>query len=409
MPRQPKPPAYCRHKASGQAVAYVRRKPCYLGVYGSPESHEAYARLVADWRASHASAETTPLAPPAPTGPLLTINELLLRYFLFAKRYYVDELGGRTHEYDNMRYAAKPLRALFGSTAVREFGPKALKLVRDHLVAENRLCRNVINHRVNRIRRIFKWAVAEELAPAGVYQALQAVTPLMPGRTTARESEGVKSVAQEHVDAILADVAPQVAAMIRLQQLAGMRPQEVVQMRLCDIDRSEEIWIYSPVQHKNRWRGERRRIYLGPQAQAVLAPYLNRPAEQYLVSPREAEAGRNANRRKARRTPMTPSQARRRPKPRPKRQKRDRYDVHSYRRAVTYGIAKANKRRSLAGEPIIPGWSPLQLRHSRATEIRKLYGIEAAQLVLGHKRADVTQVYAERDEARALEIIKKFG
>jgi integrase len=180
-------------------------------------------------------------------------------------------------------------------------------------------------------------------------------------------------------------------------------------MRLSDIDRSEEIWIYSPVQHKNRWRGKRRRIYLGPQAQALLGPYLNRPTEQYLFSPREAEAGRSAQRRNERQTPMTPSQARRRPKPNPKRQKRDRYDVHSYRRAVTYGITRVNKRRSLAGEPPIPSWCPLQLRHSRATEIRKLYGIEAAQLVLGHKRADVTQVYAERDEARALEIVSEFG
>jgi hypothetical protein len=41
--------------------------------------------------------------------------------------------------------------------------------------------------------------------------------------------------------------------------------------------------------------------------------------------------------------------------------------------------------------------SPNQLRHSAGTEIRKRFGLEAAQVVLGHASADVTQVCAERD------------
>jgi len=43
------------------------------------------------------------------------------------------------------------------------------------------------------------------------------------------------------------------------------------------------------------------------------------------------------------------------------------------------------------------------------TEVRKQYGIEAAQLVLGHSKADVTQVYAERDWERAKQIISEIG
>jgi len=44
------------------------------------------------------------------------------------------------------------------------------------------------------------------------------------------------------------------------------------------------------------------------------------------------------------------------------------------------------------------------LRHSRATDLRRLYGIEAAQTVLGHAELEVTQVYAERDAEAALAI-----
>jgi site-specific recombinase XerC len=54
-------------------------------------------------------------------------------------------------------------------------------------------------------------------------------------------------------------------------------------------------------------------------------------------------------------------------------------------------------------------WSPNQLRHSAATEIRKRFGLEAAQVTLGHAAADVTQVYAERDLERAAAVMAQVG
>jgi integrase len=49
------------------------------------------------------------------------------------------------------------------------------------------------------------------------------------------------------------------------------------------------------------------------------------------------------------------------------------------------------------------------LRHTFGTEVRKVEGFEAAQVMLGHSRADVTQVYAERNESLALKIAAKIG
>ena len=48
-------------------------------------------------------------------------------------------------------------------------------------------------------------------------------------------------------------------------------------------------------------------------------------------------------------------------------------------------------------------------RHSRATEIRQIYGLEASQAVLGHSKADTTQIYAERDIAKAVKIMSEVG
>jgi hypothetical protein len=54
-------------------------------------------------------------------------------------------------------------------------------------------------------------------------------------------------------------------------------------------------------------------------------------------------------------------------------------------------------------------WSPNRLRHTKATEIRKQFGLEAAQVILGHAAADVTQVYAERDAEKAREVARQIG
>ena len=54
-------------------------------------------------------------------------------------------------------------------------------------------------------------------------------------------------------------------------------------------------------------------------------------------------------------------------------------------------------------------WAPNQLRHSAATRIRELYGIEAASTVLGHSDVRVTEIYAERDFRQAAEIMSKIG
>ena len=56
-----------------------------------------------------------------------------------------------------------------------------------------------------------------------------------------------------------------------------------------------------------------------------------------------------------------------------------------------------------------PAWTPHRLRHNAATFIRKEYGLEAAQIILGHSRADVTQIYAEANTEKALEVIRVIG
>ena len=365
-------PAYRLHKPSGQARVIIGGEHIYLGRFGSRESREKYSRLIAEL----AESSIEPTSPDA-RGCIrdVTVNEFLLAYWRFAETYY-SKGGQPTKELSCMREALRPVRRLYGRSRATDFGPKALKSVRKHMV-DGGLTRNLINRRVGRIKRVFKWAVAEELIPPSVHHALQAVTGLRYGRTEAREAPPVTPVDDKWVDAVLPHVSPQVAAMIRVQRLTGMRPCEVVIMRQCDIDMKDDIWVYEPYDHKNKWRGQKRRIPLGPRTQEILKPFLQREEGSYLFSPREADEWHKEHRpvhgKANRKTRLYPSElrarqraklARRRQKP--KRPRGERYSTDSYRRAIDYGFKRAEK----AGVQI-PHWFPLQLRHSRATEVRR--------------------------------------
>lgn len=413
MPKKQQVPAYRLHKPSGQARVIVAGKHIYLGRFGSRESRRAYARLIAE-RFAEPTAE--PARESADGYPRLTMNELILRYWTFAETYYVKD-GLPTKELTSMKEALGHLRAVYEDLPAAEFTPKKLKAVRQHMI-DARLCRGVINQRINRIKRVMKWAVSEELVPPAIYEGVRTVPGLKFGRSDARETEPVQPVPDEWVQRVLPYVSRQVAAMIQLQRLTGMRPGEVVLMRKCDIDFGDGIWVYVPSDHKNLWRGHRRQVPLGPKAQALLKPFLARGPHCYLFAPVEAEEERNTARRLQsspdRKTPVYPCELRRRKQAlqgrgrrKPKRPKRERYDVDSYRRAIEYGLRKANTNRGSSRE--IPHWHPNQLRHRFATEVRRQFGVEAAQIGLGHARTNVVEVYAEKNLGLAIQIAQTVG
>jgi integrase len=130
----------------------------------------------------------------------------------------------------------------------------------------------------------------------------------------------------------------------------------------------------------------------------VLRPFLAGDAAAYAFSPRQAMQERYRALRRARRSKVPPSQADRR-KRRPRRQPGACYTVRSYCHAV---------RRACARGGIEP-WHPHQLRHAAATYLRKEYGVELARIILGHKTAFTTEIYAEADRAQAVRVMKEIG
>jgi integrase len=361
-----KDPKYRHHKARNLAVVRIEGKDHYLGRYGSEESKAEYHRLLADWRAGllrvgRDGPSTVDDGRPREDAAI-TVLELANRYWEFARQYYVKD--GRFTQ-SGVKTALRYLRQSFGHFRATDFGPKALKIVRDEMIADD-LSRTYINDNVARIKRCFRWATEEELIAGDVYQALRAVSSLTAGRSLARETEPVRPVDAEAVAATLPYMSRIIGDMVQLQLLSACRPSEVCQMMPGEIDRTHDVWIYEPLHHKTEHHGRRRQILIGPKAQGILLSYLLRGPHECCFTSRRTGAG---------------------------------YTPNAYRVAIARACKKAK----------VSVWTPYRLRHTKATEVRSRFGLEAAQVFLGHGTADVTQIYAERDLSLAKRVARELG
>ena len=133
MPKQNKPPKYC--KMGKYALVYHQGRKIYLGLYGTPESRAAYNRLLAE-------IEANPTAIPLSNGEKkVTVSELAAEFLDYAKA------NINPTDYTHYQTAILDfLEKFYGDKfPVDDFKPRCLKLVRDEMVKSCRFCRNTIN------------------------------------------------------------------------------------------------------------------------------------------------------------------------------------------------------------------------------------------------------------------------
>jgi integrase len=360
-------PAYRLHKQSGQAVVTLNdtvtgeRKDRLLGTHGTRSSRQEYARVIGEWQARGRR-----LGLASPTD--LTVAELAVRFLKHAESYYRDpETGEPSKEYDEFDRTSVPLTETYPHHPAADFGPAQLKVVRDRMVALG-WCRNTVNQRVRRIRHVWKWAAEDGLIPASTWHGLCVV-------------RGLQAV----VDLTLPHLPRHVRGLIEFIRLTGCRPAEACRLRLCEVDASGAVWVYSPAVHKCAWRGHERLVGVGPKAQALLREFTSglSPTD-FVFSPRRQRDERHAAMRAARKTPVQPSQRCRR-KERPKKVPGDRFTPASVGRAVRVACKKAK----------VSPWCPYQLRHAAGARARRVGGLDAAQALLGHRTVAMAEHYSK--------------
>lgn len=353
--KTPKIPTYGHHKPTGQARCYVAGKSVYLGKYGSEESRIRFGEIVAKIISGRpVDPFVTKTADPE-AG--LTINELVLAFRRHAATHYVKN-GVQTSEIHCLKAATDPLFELYGFIAVDEFGPLMLKAVRQKFVDAGWV-RESCNKGVNRIRLVFKWGVENELVAPATLQKLQAVAPLLKGRTEAPDNAPRAAVDDVRIETVKKLVRPLVSDLIDLQRLCGARSGELIKLTTGMIDRTGDVWRADIDDHKTVHHDQSRTLHFGPQAQLILAKYLSADPDAKLFTVTRT----------------------------------------GYCRAITRACDKAGIER----------WVPHQMRHTNATTVREEFGLEHTQAVLGHAHADMTQHYAKISSKKAAEVARKIG
>jgi integrase len=373
-------PSIPQYSKASKNRAYVRLNGQWVGLgrYGSPESRAEYDRVTAQWLANGRQ-----LPPSDRPSEGFTVSQLCIAYLRHAQEKYKDARW----ELDKVKKVLKVLRNLYGSTQIQDFGPLKLTTVQEMWIRDG-LASSYVADLVSRIRRMIRWAVARELVPMYMVEAFRAIDPIkkVPVETT--------PVPIEHIEAAARHAEPEIAALLGVQVHSGCRGGELCIMRPVDIKMGGSVWLYTPQRHKNTHRGKRRTIYLGPQCQVLLEPFLVGCAvDEYLFSPLQSVKRKYAAAPNHRRKSQIPN------KKKSARVIREHYDTGSYRRAVARACDKAG----------VPRFGVHRVRHAAGTTVRQAYGEEATRLILGHEHLDTTRLYGERNEARAIEIAARIG
>jgi integrase len=402
MTRKQSPPKLGNN--GGFAYVRINSKRTYLGKFGSAEAERNYTRCIAEWATS-----TPGISPEIGT---ITVNTLMTA-FLEHIRHHTPP------HYASCCAAADVVLQLYGGTMVSEFTPKRLAAVQYQITKTigkrgKPYSRQYCNALTNRIKQAFRWGVAQEFVSTVTADALKHVPALQQGRTTAPETTPRLDISAEAVKATLPYLLPTVAAMVQVQRLAVMRPNEVCRMRVGDIDRTRKdgVWIYLPPKHKNTWRGFGKAIPLGKPEQELILPYLvGKTPEQAVFSPKTALLEKREKDSQRRKSKLTPSQVKRAAQhaAHPKRIVREHYSSVSYAIAVSRAIEIAN--RTLPDDQKIPNWTPYQLRHAGITELvfANDGNLDVARAVAGHLSASMTKIYNHADLRIAVEAAKKRG
>jgi integrase len=378
----PRIPCYRRHRASGQAVVTLCGQDVYLGKYGSKESKTRYDTVVNEWLARGRRLPERP-------GEGKLVKELVLGYFEYCSATMPEV------EVAKIKTALRLVREMYGETAASKFDVDQFLAIRQKLIRDG-LCISTIRDRMGVIRRMTQWGVQKKLVAPDTFGRIEKVLPLRARRDRVKPSRKIRPVPWSAIRAVLPCVNRTIAVMLELQSLTGARSEEICRMTTGQIERGPgDDWLYRPTLHKNVDRGQDRTIPLNERAQQILAPLLKADPDAALFCPREAaQQVQDALKRPTR----TERQRAKKRKKNPRRAPGEFYDHRAYGYAVRRGCLKAG----------VPVFTPRQIRHTVATWTRQHFTPEHAQVLLGHKKINTTELYAEVNQKLAREVVTKI-
>jgi integrase len=345
---------------------------------------------------------------------ILTVGQLLDKYLVYAKKTLRPVRSNKEHPDVRFIIRAKQFLKPYYDWRISDFGPDELQAVQDEMLSHEythgskrkRYTRRGINDTINWIRKIWKWGMGRQLVTAELVQGLNEVKSLRMGETEAPDNPKRRRVTQGEFLKVARMANAVVSDMLRLIWYTAMRPQEVCEIRACDILRDDsDCWLYvpgrdgTPVGKHKTTRFERVRVIpLTSNCQKILASRLNSlDSTEYIFSPKEAVREFFERRSTNRETPLSCGN-------RPGTNRRKHPMIKPGDRYTRGALSKACKRACMRAG--VEEFVPYDLRRTAATRARAVLGKEGARLLLGHVNTDTTDIYLLEEVQEAVKVAK---
>ncbi len=392
--------AVVRWSAGG--VAYCKT----MGEWESEEAIRNYQRFQLEW--AEASCEIRSVSD-------LTVIELAATFLEYCEGYYVKN-GEQTSEV----YAVRRSMAILGEIVsddmrVDEFSGDTLRLYQGHCVGKGYSI-STIKHYVNLVIRCFAWGSSRNgrgnrpMVNPVIVASLREVEGLVPGRTKAPKPKKVKAVALADVEKTIAAVdkmrcavsrKAMIKKIIQVHLLTGMRSSQLLSITLGQLVRHDPaipgVWRYDCRKNKTEHLGTESVYYLGPKVIEILEPIIE-SVERDAVA-------RGIGKDEILDIPLLSFEAR--------QAKRGRHATNEARQRVRVGIDPDRYRQLIARackEAGLSRWKPHQLRHTRATEVKRIYESDAAAAAaIGDSEEVTKRVYIDETDAVKIRIARETG
>jgi len=418
---------------TGKRPRYIKR----FWVASEREAMTAYAQWLAELELEPESLD------PRSRPETLCVADLCEQYLRYAERTFVKDgdITSHVHRVKTalQRWIELPLRSdddrrrtpsaedtgvvAIGDLPAGDVRPPDLARYRDALVSWGGRIRSraTINDYVGVVRAMYRWAVERGMANASVWHGLQAVESLKWGRSKAKESKRVTAVGRETVEQTLPHLSLTLRAMVEVLWHTPMRVEEAVTMRVDELDTGGDVWLYRPTswktQHKDADRKERT-IPIGPKAQEVLRPLLERAGDGFVFRPSDGAGAEQQHHGECYTTASVrraihracdaawPLPARLAPRQvQASGRKRFRKETpQAWRHRLSdheWGEVEVWRRQHR--------WNPNQLRHAKLTRLERQYGLDTARKIAGHGHSTTTLTYVDPDLQLAIASAREAG
>ena len=358
-------PSMKLHAHSGQYRVWLSGRYVYLGA-DRGAARPRYDRAIAEWLARGRS----------PAAHTLRVRDIIGHINAWAKSEYRVGPNGNSEANcikaamamlevtATVRLPKKPSQSVYiPDLPADDFTRLHLKGCRE-IAVQRRRSRRYINAQINRIKRCFGQAHEDGLVEKAVIDDITRLAGIRAGSPRVRDLPKTKAVPQIYIDKVLKHVSPMVAAVIKVQLHTGMRINETLQMRVGNLNTAGELWLFDlGINHKTSLGVEPKIVMIGPLAQSVLSPWLDK-----------------AMARRDLRAPIWPSDAN------------------------ESGVLKsASVRKAIVSACDVtktPQWTTHQLRKNKATSLVEREILRVVKSVTQHQSDSSALMYADMEAMR---------